>query len=301
MVGQEGGGYGRGKWMGWTRSARKTSGWGASIFSNAWLMGTMLALATLVRPVLQYAIYPLLLLVLAVFGIRRRSWKAALVAVLLCVLPWVLLVGGWKVRNAVRAGITDLSTIEVYNMLWYRGAGIVAWRQGISLHEARERIERGLPDTRGWTVRQVNDLYRREALALARQDPSGVLVIFARGVVYQLGGIGGAQADEYFGLAGAGHLWWVVLAGGYLVVLYGGIILWALRVAAGERDRWPAHALLGFLVFYLVVVSAGPEAYSRFRVPLMPILALYAAMCMGERRKGLPPESIRDPAGRLAK
>jgi hypothetical protein len=47
------------------------------------------------------------------------------------------------------------------------------------------------------------------------------------------------------------------------------------------RNESPAHrlaaALLFGLVLYFVVLSTGPQAYSRFRVPFTPLLALLAA------------------------
>ena len=36
------------------------------------------------------------------------------------------------------------------------------------------------------------------------------------------------------------------------------------------------HFFWGTIAVYLLVVSAGPEAYSRFRIPLMPLLSVYA-------------------------
>jgi hypothetical protein len=75
------------------------------------------------------------------------------------------------------------------------------------------------------------------------------------------------------------HPWLVLLfflTGIHLFALYIclSVGLWRLFRTGGRQCR-PAHLVLGCLICYLLAVSAGPEAYSRFRVPLMPFLALY--------------------------
>jgi hypothetical protein len=48
------------------------------------------------------------------------------------------------------------------------------------------------------------------------------------------------------------------------------------EVVREEKARWVSHAFVGWVLLYHVLVAAGPEAYARFRVPIMPLLALYA-------------------------
>jgi len=49
---------------------------------------------------------------------------------------------------------------------------------------------------------------------------------------------------------------------------------WALF----RRRQWPAVMLLLTLIGYFVLLGAGAEANSRFRVPIIPFLALLAAV-----------------------
>ncbi len=61
--------------------------------------GVALAAATLVRPTTYY--FPVLLVPVAVLLLRSRvRWKRLLVSVGVLLLPTVVLIGGWQVRNA---------------------------------------------------------------------------------------------------------------------------------------------------------------------------------------------------------
>jgi hypothetical protein len=66
-------------------------------------------------------------------------------------------------------------------------------------------------------------------------------------------------------------------------LLYLGLVFapwFRLRGAAPRgftRETVFIHLYLTGLILYLVVISAGPEANYRFRLPLVPLLAIYAA------------------------
>ena len=53
--------------------------------------------------------------------------------------PWIILVGGWQLRNYLITGKAEFSYVQGANLLFYRGAGIVAQRDSISFKEAQER------------------------------------------------------------------------------------------------------------------------------------------------------------------
>ncbi|HET8721344.1 MAG TPA: hypothetical protein VFM24_04915, partial [Nitrospira sp.] len=74
----------------------------------------------------------------------------------------------------------------------------------------------------------------------------------------------------------------------------------------------PDIALLALTAAYVIIVSSGPEAYSRFRMPIMPIFSVLAAggyiYREGKRweRQGKEEMAMRDasdvplPAGRVS-
>jgi hypothetical protein len=72
----------------------------------------------------------------------------------------------------------------------------------------------------------------------------------------------------------------------HLALVYVGAARGLRLAIRGDRSWWPAHLLLAGIAIYLVVVPAGPEAYARFRVPVMPLLAVFAGIGWGRVTPG---------------
>lgn len=264
-------------------------------------LGASLALATLVRPIAYY-LFPASLVGLALFAYRARlTVRDTAVAVLLLSLPWVVLVEGWRLRNYLMTDRAVVSEITVDTLFWYRAAGVVAARDGISFWEAQARLAAGLPDTSGWSPARVRALQERQAAQIIAAHPVLVSKVMLYGATKILAGTGQADLRHFFGgvpyearPSGASGLsleearerltrssWslalvaYVVL---HLALVYAGAARGVLLATRGSRSWWPAHVLLGGIAIYLVVVAAGPEAYARFRVPVMPFLAVFAGI-----------------------
>jgi hypothetical protein len=199
-------------------------------------------------------------------------------------------------------------------LLYYRGADIVARRDGLTLEQARDSISATLPDTTGWSAAAIYDLYAREGAALVKRHPW----LFVQGQIYGLLKMmlvpGECSFVRYLGISpekvgpigdlvrmwDARHLavsgyvrkWLVerpvsfvtfLYALFYLLFLYVGVLAFFVslgkRCLSERRCVLPvAYLFVGGILLYFPVVSAGPEAYSRFRVPIIPFLALYAGV-----------------------
>jgi hypothetical protein len=255
----------------------------------------------LIRPIAYYLFLPALVLIAASQLVAGRPRRRVVAAALVAVVPWMVLVEGWRLRTYVLTGRFEIAQIASVNLAWYRGAGIIAARDGISFWEARRKIARSLPDTSGWSPGAISALYEREGLKLIVAHPG----LFARnelfGLAKILAGPGRADLLHYFAgvpyedapegaveVSGAslrqrfstgGWLTTIPVAygAGYLLALYACVLSGLRAIRRRERPARIEHALLWWIVVYLVVVAAGPEAYARFRVPVMPLLALYAA------------------------
>ena len=299
--------------------------------AKAWLFlhGILLAGATLVRPITYYAIIPLLVMFLVIwrtyYGFSR---KTIFNLTMLLLLPWIMLVGGWQLRNYHAAGTTDVSGIAAQNLLFYRGADILAQREGISFAEAQKQLgyqhySQRHPETADWPPAQLQQHWKREGLRLICQHPLFFVKSQIFGLIKILLGTGEQSFLTYIGLSefpsregtgvgsvpggplrdifklpfagywqrwGKQHPWLVFLfffTGFYLIMLYAcmSFALWCL-FRTGSRLFRSAHLILWCLMLYLLFVSAGPEAYSRFRTPLMPFFSLYAGyglMCLLNR------------------
>lgn len=265
------------------------------------LFGSLLALATLVRPISYYLIGPVLLVVVLSGLTAGRPWRSLVAIIFAIALPWAVLVGGWQLRNFLTAGSAEFSHIRGINLLLYRGAAIVSARDGISFEEARELLERSLGTRDGETTAARCDRYAREGAALIAHHPLLFLRDQLRGLARMLAVPGEGDLLKYLGIAIpatgpagdllrlegreflrrwiAGHLALLLvfsLTLAYLLFVYACAARAVASLAAADRSAVYCHLLLVGTAVYLLVVSAGPEAYARFRIPLMPILAIYA-------------------------
>ncbi|MCZ2110757.1 MAG: glycosyltransferase family 39 protein, partial [Dehalococcoidia bacterium] len=101
------------------------------------LAGVVFSLATLCRPTtLYFAPFALVGSALVMSGsARTKVFLGSLLAAGMLFLP-----GLWIARNSVVTGVPIMSTVEGTNMLEFRGAAIIARRDGVSFAEGRRRV-----------------------------------------------------------------------------------------------------------------------------------------------------------------
>jgi hypothetical protein len=270
-----------------------------SNFAARWgvAYGVSLALATYVRPTPYYFVI-VVVGILVVMGARHREWRRALVrggAAFL--LPCILLLGAWNVRNAVEIGSWRFSSIEAINLYWYRAADVIAEEKGIGFEEARTELTKRLSDGQvpafeyeryksgqlppAWSSRQ-SEYYDRAysaAIDILLDQPLATGRQFAQGIYSQVVQSGWQDAFASLGFkavpqpipaVGLIFVWGVeglAVVGAVLSLRRGGVLFWA-------------HVLTIGLPLYTIFVSAGAEAAagSRFRIPIWPIIAVYAAI-----------------------
>jgi len=280
------------------------------------ICGVLLAFATLVRPVLYYAIVVALATLMIVWKVYwDRPWKKIFTFLVVMLIPWFGLVGGWHLRNFLSTGSLTFSTIQSSSLLFYRAADVIARRDGIPLEEAQRRLGyqnyRALhPETSTWTETQLHRRWKDEGLKIILDHPG----LFLKGQIWGLAkllfgpgesalvahaGLGekntGPEVDllkmslreftekwvlrrpTWFGL--------FVYSQSYLLIVYIGVgmALWLL-IDIRKQASWDyvrsktikgSNLFIWGITLYLLLISAGPEAYSRFRVPLMPFFCLY--------------------------
>ena len=104
------------------------------------LLGIAIATATMVRPVTYYL--PLFVIALVTYqAVRRRvtlRHGARMIAVFL--LPVIVIIGGWQLRNHEAVNSWRFSAVEAKNLDLFRAAGVVADEDGISLTAAQRRL-----------------------------------------------------------------------------------------------------------------------------------------------------------------
>ncbi len=267
----------------------------------AFLSGLFLGIATLVRPVSYYLIVPIAVgwLAYGLFGGWKRRETAVIVSLL--ALPFVILIGGWRVRNYCLSGYSDYSTLPGMNLLYYRAGGILARRDGVPFETVRQRLYEEYP--RGDAVATSPQMARdcaKEGWKTIKQYPLFFVKDIAHGAVRLLISPGSSGLVMYMGVdleetdrsgrlhgqSFVGRITRRVLSNPFLTALtafglahlflsYCGILFVAWRVVRVDRQAVVVHLFVLGVVLYFVLVSSYVSTHSRYRVPIAPLIALY--------------------------
>jgi 4-amino-4-deoxy-L-arabinose transferase-like glycosyltransferase len=251
-------------------------------------LGALVAVATIVRPTMWF--YPAVLLVLIAIRFRGVPRRELVARLLVFVLPIVLVVGGWQVRNHSTVGSWQLSGATGLLTYCSNAARIEARTTGMSMDATQRRLRCPAsgedPDglctsTMGWTCRvpdpdangQGFDEWNRKGLEIMADRPVQTARIMVEGVVRQIAGPGTDTVRRYFNVGGSIPF--------TLGLFSWNAVLWAFAAVgavAGLRSRHRAYwAFLIATIGYVIIVSTGDAAGARYRVPVIPMLALLAA------------------------
>ena len=184
----------------------------------------------------------------------------------------------WVVRNVIVAGTPTLTSIASVNLYFHRAAVVEASLQGKTVDEVREEWERrfaALSDQ--WTEAQKMEWMSQHARDIILEHPMTYAQITVAGFLYmmqsdpfvlcRLLGLGeGSSGYNAAGVAASVQLWFV----------YPAAVLGLLAAARDEGRRRSALVPLAFFAYFALI--SGPEAYPRFRVPIMPFVTMLSGV-----------------------
>jgi 4-amino-4-deoxy-L-arabinose transferase-like glycosyltransferase len=254
--------------------------------SMALATGAVLALCALTRSVMWPFI--LVLVALAWLGLRAdRRTRATVIAGLLA--GYALVISPWAARNtALQGTLTVVDTMGGLNL--YMGnyeytpedrmwdavslTGDRYWAASLPPHG---------PDGQPWTEGRKDKWAQRQALTYMAAHPWTTL----RRSVLKLADFWGLERDFVAGVQRGYYSppAWALGVGAVATTL--GYILTAVLAAVGiwlAPPPWRAHALLLLVVGFIAGVHAVVFGHSRYHLPLVPILLLYAASAFSARR-----------------
>jgi len=266
------------------------------------LSGIFLGLSILCRPISLF--FPVVMVVLLLL-FQSRNFKLFLIKIPLFLLAVIIPLSPWLLRNQILFGSPILSTISSTNMLHYRAAGVYAAKEKVSFTEAQRELKELAESTfQGNKDEHPLDYKKHEAKL-------GVSIIIANPFYYIKNNISSAfnlflsplrsTIDLQLGLANKATTlanWGkskkdtifsrlLATTSGFtlvmvLVQMITLAIVWLLAVAgmiaAFKNKNYLSFALLLLTILYFAVITGGPEAYARFRVPIMPFLALISGI-----------------------
>jgi hypothetical protein len=261
-------------WLLWTDSERQDKP-GSRCFASGFLAGA----SVLIRPVSILFLVPGALYLLTTRG--GFKLRAALVFCLaFACLPLV-----WAARNRSETGDFTVTTISAVNMLLYRAAGALAINDpgdfGGNLEKRQAQLQTQACDDisrlHGADCSQVRmpekaQYYSQLGERIILTHPVAYAKLALRGDAMM---IFGGNLTRFRQMTDTGPRIGMALLLAYSVPVFGLSIVALLTL-------WKRNRRLFTLVFgvglYFLVVSGGAEAYSRFRVPIVPLYALAAAM-----------------------
>ena len=252
--------------------------------------GLLLGLGVLTRPIGLYL--PFVLLPTSWYLGRHLNRRRHLGVLMAFALSFGLTVGPWVGRNYALTGVPLVSTIEGTNLLYHRAASALADSQGLDF--VRNPEVRRVISTQLHT--QVLERYSPEAnpaqrsraesalgLQILLDHPIGTLKTVLRGLVLQLlPHVRSRGISPLFTQLGLPTPWVGDTLTEYTVTGLYALFLFLIYIAAlyGSyrlaHQRWSSFLFLVALLGYFAIISAGPEADVRFRVPYMPYLAALA-------------------------
>jgi hypothetical protein len=242
------------------------------------LLGLTIAVATLVRPVTYYL--PLLVvgLLLVRYARRRDRWLDLTKIVVAFLVPLVVLLGGWQLRNHERVDSWRISGIEAKNLYTFRAAGVVARESHVSLEDARHRVREEFGPLGSESQGSYYGRMYRAGMDIVTAHPGDAMIGFLDGLWSELSTVR-AKSFGYLGLDSSGDA--VIVPAVISLIAFYAVCVYGMVLVARRRRDLLAYVFVAGIAFYVLLASAGPEAVGgrgeRFRAPIVPILILFAA------------------------
>ena len=254
---------------------------------NVVALGLLTGVLVLVRPIAIFFFVPLAI----VLAIWHKSARYLATFTLLALLPPV----AWAARNKVQTGVFSVSSIGNINLLSQRAAGALAiedegdFRQALTdeesalTDEANDWIQQTLhiPDAEELPVAVRAKYYAAYGVPVIREHWLSFVQLTIRGVLVNF-----VDSDW-------DAVWDISQISPDVLRLTLGLIPVIILAFAtvGVIDLWRSDRTLALLIIVVVVyfigISAGGEAESRFRVPVVPQLAIAAGVGVAAVRRGL--------------
>ena len=255
------------------------------------LLGLAIAIATMIRPTTYYL--PVLIVGLLVVHLRRSGLRRVVLHLAAFLLPVFVVVGAWQVRNHRVVNSWSVSQIQAINLYCYRGASAEAGARNLSL--ATVWKQRGCPadgGVTGWcpslggcdervprTIGPRFDELERQGVRTTLHYPLETAGSTVRGGWRLLVGPGTETVARFLAVEQSSLLT-AVLGVWMLAVELAAALGLVQLLRSAERRYW---FFVAATLAYVVVISSGPETYSRFRTPLVPLIAMFAGLWLGPR------------------
>ena len=246
------------------------------------LAGILLGVGMLVRPVGQILLLPLLFIIY--FKSHRKQ-------ILLTLIFALTVASSWIIRNHIAFDVPQLSGIQSLNLLQYEGAGSMAIESSQSLAKVQlAESELELSKLGGSaSISEIVQYRTTRGISLILNNPQGFFILHLQGACKILFGPGNANLKKL-----TQHLDYSE----FLIFFYATVsvllrivvtisVLFFVYTAAKRRRGLSPIQLYSIASWILILISSGgANAYSRFRVPLIPLEILVISLGIHGLREG---------------
>jgi 4-amino-4-deoxy-L-arabinose transferase-like glycosyltransferase len=250
--------------------------------TNAAISGILLSLLSLCRPVAFLLFVPVAFWIVSVFKSSKKKIAIIAICFSLAAMSMPML---WTVRNHKHAGVYFFTTISAKGIFLYRAAWNVAFlekKEFAEVHNAFKQQAEEKKEKEHWNDGELARWEKNEGLKIiAHSLPATVWqglnglaeIYFEPKALCQL------DRKNILSPASVIILWRML----HLFIIYAGCVIALILVIKNKYKLHEKHILLLLFLIaaYFSLLSAGAEAYGRFRVPIAPALSLIAASGWG--------------------
>ena len=277
-----------------------------------YLLGSALLLtaAVYVRPAVYYFV-PVGFLLFSLYAALKKSLTRFLQTVLCFLLPAVVLIGAWHVRNYKQTGYGGFTSVGAYNLyIW--NEDFVAKQNNITVAQAYQQLERALPsDFYSFSAAQQVETYKQLAKPLLKQSWKYKIsrlplwagkTLFGTNQAHLTRLLLGQEENQETALNQTDALPHAWLGSGVEKLLFALALIQVASVALlGICGLWinlkkyPAQTvfLLVYTGYFWLLGSSFLGAYARFRAPFEFVFCITAAIAVKalwphKRKKYIP-------------
>ena len=245
---------------------------------------SLLAVATYVRPITLYL--PFFMLPVFMYAHWKNKNKMLLNGFVFLIIFFGIC-GIWIYRNYKETNVPMFSSIQGINIYYYRAAGVIALENGGSIVNAF-RVGDTFDNAQKELTQNVKNLWFNKKFNFEQKmitlEKMGTDIILNHPLYYiELALIGAIRMilavprrcdiESLFHSSQFTAIW-MILCLQFIVIFVGyieGIII------SLKRNKYLLLITLLTIAFYFIIVSSGPEADGRFRVPWMPFVAILSS------------------------
>jgi len=229
---------------------------------------------TFVRPITLYLPY-FLLIFFVLFYFFSSHFRAKLnlhllLTILLGTILHFSITELWSYRNYKETGIKEFTYLKVQNDYLFKTAGIIAKKKNRNFIDVQEEFRK---KTINLSKEEFIKLSNYEIKRAILNYPLQTIMVGLEGAIMTFFTPGTGQYPRMLGIKdnnklsknifnSLGFIWIIILG---LFTLYG----------LFKIDKEILFLLIILIFIYLIITTSGPGAYSRFRIPYMPLVIVF--------------------------